>query len=149
VAAEDKSRLRQRIGDIEAQRAQQLELVLDERGPLLRGSVGERARLCGHPGCRCATKGERHVSAYLSVAVEGSTRQTYLPEGDLQQVKQKTRRYRRFRQARARLVTLAAKQLELVDQLGNSLLAAYPPDKPVEPAARRGRRPKKVRHGTP
>ena len=64
-------------------------------------------------------------------------------------VKEKTERYRRFRQARARLVELAAEQLELVDRLGNALLAAYPAEKSVEPAGRRGPRPKKARHEIP
>lgn len=31
-------------------------------------------------------------------------------------------------------------QLELVDELGQSLLAPYPPEDPLPPAARRGRK---------
>jgi hypothetical protein len=140
VAQAQPSRLRQRIAQLEAERDQQLKLVLEERGPLLRGSVGERRRVCGHAGCRCLTAGELHVSAYVSVAVEGTTRQTHLPADNLAEVKKKTERYRRFRQARARLVELAAEQLQLVDELGNSLLTAYPADQPVQPAGRRGPR---------
>lgn len=147
--AEDRSRLRQQIGALEAQRDQQLERVLAERGPLLRGNVAERARVCGHPTCRCVTQGELHVSPYLSVTVGGTTRQTHLPAGDVQQVQEKTDRYRRFRQARARLVQLAAEQIQLIDRLANALLGAYPADSPVEPAGRRGPRPKKARHETP
>jgi len=146
--ADDRSRLRQQIGALEAQRDQQLERVLAERGPLLRGSVAERARVCGHPTCLCATQGELHVSPYLSMAVGGATRQTHLPAGDVQQVQEKTNRYRRFRQARARLVQLAAEQIRLIDRLATTLLGAYPADSPVEPAGRRGPRPKKARHAT-
>ena len=104
---EDKSRLRQQIHSLEAERDQRLEVVLAERGPLLRGTVAERARVCGHPGCHCATRGELHVSPYLSVATEGSSRRLHLPASDVQRVQQGTERYRRFRQARARLVQLA------------------------------------------
>lgn len=143
MAEAHRSRLRQRIARLEAERDQQLDLVLDERGPLLRGSVAERGRVCGHRGCRCATAGELHVSAYVSLAVDGTTRQTHLPADDLLEVRKKTERYRRFRQARARLVQLAAEQLQLVDELGNSLLTAYPADQPVHPAGRRGPRRKK------
>lgn len=147
--AEDRSRLRQQIGTLEAQRTQQLEQVLAERGPLLRGNVAERARVCGHANCRCATQGELHVSPYLSLAVGGTTRQIHLPAADVQQVQDKTDRYRRFRQARARLVQLAAEQIRLIDRLANALLGAYPADSPVEPAGRRGPRPKKARDAAP
>lgn len=147
--AENRSRLRQQIGALEGQRDQQLDLVLGERGPLLRGNVAERSRVCGHPTCHCATQGELHVSPYLSVTVGGSTRQTHLPAGDVQQVRERTERYRRVRQARARLAQLAAEQIKLVDRLTNALLGAYPADRPLEPAGRRGPRPKKARHGTP
>jgi len=148
VPEEDKSRLRQQIHSLEEQRDQQLETVLDERGPLLRGTVAERDRVCGNPGCHCATKGELHVSPYLSVAQEGASRRLHLPADDVQRVEQGTERYRRFRQARARLVQLAAEQIKLVDRLSNALLAPYPADAPVRPPGRRGPRGKKASGGT-
>jgi len=147
VAPEEKSRLRQRISELEAEHERALETVLDERGPVLRGSVAERGRVCGHAQCRCATRGELHFSSYLSVAVGGSTRQHHLPVDEVEQVQEKTDRYRRLRQARARLVELASEQIKLVDRLINALLSAYPADEPVEPAGRRGPRPKKGSHG--
>jgi hypothetical protein len=148
VPDEDKSRLRQQIHSLEEQRDQQLEVVLDERGPMLRGTVAERARVCGNPGCRCASKGELHVSPYLSVAQEGASRRLHLPADDVQRVQQGTERYRRFRQARARLVQLAAEQIQLVDRLSNALLGPYPPDAPVTPPGRRGPRRKRSSDGT-
>lgn len=149
MPAEEKSRLRQRISELETERERALESILDERGPLLRGTVAERGRVCGHAQCRCATEGELHVSSYLSVAVGGSTRQHHLPVGEVQRVQEKTDRYRRLRQARARLVQLAAEQIALVDWLINALLAGYPANEPAEPAGRRGPRPKKGAHGGP
>ncbi len=144
---DEKSRLRQQITELEADRERALESILDERRPLLRGNVAERGRVCGNPQCRCATKGELHVSSYLSVGIEGTTRQRHLPADDVAQVQEKTDRYRRLRQARARLVELARDQIALVDRLINALLTAYPADEPVEPAGRRGPRPKKGSHG--
>ena len=149
MAGEDKSRLRQQVGALEAERDLQLEAILEERGPLLRGTVAERGRVCGHPGCHCATKGELHVSSYLSVAVQGSSRQVHLPATEVQQVQQRTDRYRRFRQARARLAQLATEQLQLIDRLATALLSAYPPDTSVEPAGRRGPRPKRAGDAKP
>jgi hypothetical protein len=139
--AEKTSRLRQRLRQLEEQRQQELDCVCDERGPLIRGSFGKRRRVCGHPSCRCA-RGERHVSSYLTATDEGKVRQVHVPIGDEEKVEAGSARYRRFLRARARLAELASKQLELVDELGRSLLAPYPPDRPLPPASRFGRRPK-------
>jgi hypothetical protein len=139
---EEKSRLRQRISNLETERDKHVKRVLNERGPLIRGTIGERSRRCGHPGCRCA-QGELHTSKYLSVTVEGRTRQLHLPFKEEQRVKRATERYRRFRRARSQLVHLAEEQLSLIDSLGDALLESYPPDDPIPPAGRRGPRPKK------
>lgn len=138
---EDKSRLRQAILDLEAERQRHLELVLGEQGPLIRGSVGRRRRVCGYSGCRCA-KGELHASSYLSAAVAGRTRLVHIPEADVMHVRQAAKRYRRLRRARAQLVRLARKLVTLVDRLGNALLDRYPPGNPLPPALRRGRKAK-------
>jgi len=143
--AEERSRLRQGILSVESERDQHLERVLAERGPLVRGTVVTRRRLCGHPECHCATEGHLHASAYLSVTVNGKTRPLHLPAADEQGVREASGRYRRFRRARTRLAELTAKQLKLVDRLCNSLLEAYPPGEPIQPAGRRGPKPKKGR----
>ena len=135
---EDKSRLRQTIEQVEQDRDAQLEAVLGQRGPLIRGSVVKRKRVCGHPGCRCATQGRLHASFCLSVAIGGKTRTLHLPAEDEQHVRQAAQRYRRFRRARSRLVRLGAKQAGLVDRLGNALLESYPAGTAIEPPARRG-----------
>lgn len=138
---EDKSRLRQAILNLEVERQRHLELVLAEKGPLIRGSLGRRRRVCGYSGCRCA-KGELHVSSYLSAAVAGRSRMVHLPEAEVMHVSQAAKGYRRFRRARAQLVRLARKLATLVDRLGNTLLERYPPENPFPPALRRGRKAK-------
>lgn len=142
----ERSRLKQEILGLEGERDRQLEFVLAERGPLIRGSLVKRKRVCGHPGCRCATKGQLHVSPYLSVTVRGKTRPVHVPAPDERHVRVGSGRYRRFRRARKLLVQLTAKQLKLVDLLGNALLEAYPAGQPIEPAGRRGPKPKKGRN---
>ena len=139
--AEKASRLRQRLRQLEEQRQQELDAVCNERGPLIRGSFGRRSRVCGHPSCHCA-RGERHVSSYLTATEEGKVRQVHVPAGDEQRVEAGSGRYRRFLRARARLAEIATRQLELVDELCRSLLAPYPPHRPLPPASRFGRRPK-------
>jgi hypothetical protein len=133
------SRLRQQLAVVGREAGRQLELLLSERGPLIRGSYGSRTRVCGNPSCHCA-RGERHESKYLTASAEGKIRQVHVPARDEEAVAAGVARYRRFRQAQARLAELAKVQLDLVDQLGRSLLAPYPPDQPLPPATRRGRR---------
>jgi hypothetical protein len=137
----DPSRLRQSLLEAQRQYKGQLELLLEERGPLIRGSFGTRARICGNPTCRC-TRGELHGSKYLTATDHGKVRQVHVPAGDEVKVAAGVERYRRFRESKARLGALHERQLELVDALGRSLLLAYPPNNPLPPAARRGRRPK-------
>jgi hypothetical protein len=136
---ENKSRLRRALVDVKEEHERQVEAVLGEKGPLIRGTVGRRRRKCGHSGCHC-NQGELHESKYLSLAMGGRTRTVHLPEADVTRVDEAARRYRRFRRARAQLVRLGARLVELVDQLGHSLLEGYPPGDPAVPAARRGRK---------
>jgi hypothetical protein len=137
--AADSSRLRQQLASLGTDRQRHLGLVLDERGPLVRGSLGTRSRVCGKPSCRCA-RGELHQSKYLSASQDGRVRQVHIPARDEVEVADGVARYRRFHEARARLAELASRQLELVDALGRSLLRPYPEDKPLPPAKRPGTR---------
>jgi hypothetical protein len=133
------SRLRQRLLEAEEQHREQIERLLQEDGPLIRGSFGTRARVCGDPGCRCA-RGERHVSKYLTATDGDRQRQVHVPAGDERRVAEGVGRYRRFKRMKRRLAEIGDQELELVEDLGRSLLAAYPPDDPLPPAKRRGKR---------
>lgn len=143
AVGERTSRLRQRLRQASERHQEQVQRFLDEDGPLIRGSFGTRSRVCGNPGCHCA-RGEKHSSRYLTATDAGKVRQVHVPAGDEQRVAAGVGRYRRFRRVRKRLVDLEALQLELVDELGRSLLAPYPPEDPLPPAKRRGR---KARNG--
>jgi hypothetical protein len=135
------SRVRQRLAEAAQRHLEQIELLLANKGPLIRGSFGSRRRVCGKPGCRC-TRGELHESKYLAASQEGRIRQVHVPESDVLEVSEGVGRYRRFLQSEAKLVELSALQLRLVSELGEAQLAAYPPGDPLPPRARRGRRPK-------
>lgn len=105
-----------------------------------------RERTCGKAGCRC-TRGELHRAKFLVASQAGKLRQVYVPAGDEVMVAAGVERYRRLREVRARLEDLAQEQLELLDQLGRSLLARYPPDDPLPPALHAGPRPRGGRRG--
>ena len=141
------SRTRKRLLDTVERMQQQLELLLEERGPLIRGSFGTRGRICGTPGCHCA-RGELHGSKYLTATDHGKVRQVHVPAPEEAKVAAGVERYRRFHRGRRRLAELAQQQLELVDELGRSLLEPYPRENPLPPAQRRGRPPKGGREHT-
>ena len=139
---DDPSRLRRRLVSLEDQRARQLQLALGQRGPLIRGSFGTRVRVCGNPSCRCAA-GELHEPKYLSASVGGRTRQVHVPAGDEVEVAAAVQRQQRFRELRSKIAELSQQQLSLLDALGVSLMQPYPPDAPLPPAGKRGRKPKR------
>jgi len=133
------SRLRQRLRQAAEQHQDHIERILGEEPTLIRGSFGSRSRVCGNSGCHCA-RGEKHTSKYLTATAGGKVRQVHVPASDEDLVAAGVARYRRFRRMRKRLVELEALQLELVDELGQSLLSPYPPEDPLPPASRRGRK---------
>jgi len=135
------SRIRQRLAEAAQRHLEQVELLLANKGPLIRGSFGVRRRVCGKPSCHCV-RGELHESRYLSASQAGKVRQVHVPESDVAEVVQGVARYRRFRQAEAKLVELSALELRLVGELGEVQLGPYPPGDPLPARARRGRRPK-------
>jgi len=135
------SRLRQQLRTLAERRWQRLQQLLALRGGLIRGSFGVRARICGNPGCRCA-QGERHESRYLSAKVDGRTRLVHVPASDELRVAQGVARYQRWRHTRNEIAQLDVEQLQLIDELGHELLEAYPPNNPIPPARKRGRKPK-------
>ena len=136
---EQSSRLRQQLRQAAEKHEQQIERLVHESGPLIRGTFGTRARVCGVPGCHCA-RGELHRSKYLSAPVAGATRQIHVPAGEEIEVQDGVTRYRRFRRTRAELAMIAKEELALAEQLGLSLLKPYPPGNPLPPPKRRGRR---------
>lgn len=145
LVPERTSRLRQRLSQASERHQEQVAQLLEEKGPLIRGSFGTRSRVCGNPGCHCA-RGEKHSSKYLTATDGGKVRQVHVPAGAEDQVAAGVARYRRFRRMRKRLVEIGALAVDLVDELGLSLLASYPPEAPLPPPSRRGR---KAKDGTP
>ena len=138
---EKSSRLRQRLLQASERHREQVERLLDEKGPLIRGSFGVRSRRCGNPGCHCA-RGEKHTSKYLTATDGGKVRQVHVPAGEEEGVAVGVAHYRRFWRMRRRLVEIGASLLDLVDELGRSLLLPYPPESPLPPPSRRGRKAK-------
>lgn len=70
------SKLRQKVYQLNRERSNLLNRVL-RPGKMVRGSLYQMGRCCGNPNCKC-TRGEKHISWYLSQRIEGKTRLTYI-----------------------------------------------------------------------
>jgi hypothetical protein len=90
--------------------------VFMQREPMVKGTVYEQRRKCGKPNCACAT-GKPHHTMILSRSHEGRTRLISIPEGRLVELQELTKRYQRFRRARARLGQIYQKMIALIDEL--------------------------------
>lgn len=112
-----------------------------ERGPLLRGAFQLRGTRCGKENCKC-TQGELHTTAVLIVSEKGNRHSHYVRPPDRPEVQRRVERYLRFRNARAELGKLNAEILAAVDQLLESLLEPYSPQRDTTGPKRAARGPR-------
>lgn len=109
------SRLRKSLGDF-LREIQGLFGVLTDHHAMVKGSVYELQRRCGKPTCACAS-GKLHASLVLSWSENGRTRLKSVPSERVGQLKELTGYYQRFRKARARLVQIQKKMLDVIHRL--------------------------------
>lgn len=104
-----------------------LEKVLMGRGPMLRGSLLERPRVCGKKGCKCA-RGEPHpVGLYLSRTEPGMTsRHQFIRRADHQRARQEALSYKESRQALRRWRAIGRELDEIWEALGEAREEGYP-----------------------
>lgn len=77
----------------------QLERALLERRRMLRGSLLERPKFCGKPGCKC-TKGQPHPPGLcLSRLVDGTVRQVFIRAADHERARKEALAYKEYRLA--------------------------------------------------
>ena len=132
------SRARQQLLRSEDERRAHIEQLLGV-DVLVEGSFVTLGRRCGKPTCHCAT-GEKHYSKFLSRSEAGRTRLVYVPSGDELDIARKAELYRRFRQARAKLMKLSAETAEWADALQEALTETYPPKPATTTRQRRHKR---------
>ena len=84
--------------------------------PVIKGSVYELKRKCGKPGCKCA-QGELHSRMVVSASEKGKTILRVIPHGFLVEVQGNVRRYQQLRRARARLVGVQRKMIQVMDEM--------------------------------
>jgi len=71
-------------------------LIADADG-FVHGSIIRMARTCGNPRCKCATKGQKHVSLYLGQTRRRKTRMKYIPKAWETRIKGWAGNYRKAR----------------------------------------------------
>ena len=97
---------------------------------LLKGSLYELKTRCGKPSCHCASpQGPPHSTTVLSWSEAGRTRLRAVGPKDRARWRRLSEDYRRFRQARARLVKIQAQVLLAIDRLEKALLRPSPKKK--------------------
>jgi len=99
-------RMRHRMGFSPQGRRLRIELhrLLENADAFIHGSLIEMERCCGNPNCRCALKGEKHRSLYLSQHQKGAPRMKCLPRESHDQVRRWAENYQ---QVRVRLEALS------------------------------------------
>jgi len=109
------SRLRQSLVQLSKEIRKLINPFLSDK-PVIKGSVYELKRKCGKPGCKCA-QGQLHGRMVVSASEKGKTRLCVIPSGFLVEVQGKVRRYQDLRHARARLVEVHKKMLQVIDEM--------------------------------
>ncbi len=74
---------RSKMSQREREPRSKLAKLISEAG-ILRGTLSTRERTCGKPTCKCS-KGEKHVSLYMTFSEEGEYNQLFVPK-DLEEV---------------------------------------------------------------
>ena len=107
--------MRQRLNQVAEELVHLVELFMSDK-PVVKGSVYELKRKCGRSNCACA-RGQLHVSTALSFSEDGRKRLKLVPKGRVGEVRTMAKRYRRLREARARVVKLHREMLALMDEM--------------------------------
>lgn len=119
------SNLRQKAARLVAER-QVLEEFLTRHQRLLRGSLLERPKFCGKPGCKC-TKGQPHPSSlYLSHLDKRVVRQVFIRAADHERARREALHYKEFRQALRRWRAIDKELAQVWEELGVAQEEPYP-----------------------
>ena len=78
---------------------------------LLRGTLTIRKNTCGKPNC-CCTRGQPHLSLYLTQSQNGKPRQLFVPKGWEARVRQAVEDYRELQKLIEELSEMEWKHLE-------------------------------------
>jgi len=84
--------------------------------PMAKGTVYTLRRRCSKPSCHCA-RGDKHETVVMTASIGGKTRLWTLSDDQIPELRRRTERYRRFRQARTQLIKGQQEMLRLIDAI--------------------------------
>lgn len=116
----DRSRLRQQIYQLNRERTKLLDRVM-RPGKMVKGSLYQMGRSCGNPNCKCA-KGQKHVSWYLSRAIKGKTKLTYIGRIVPPWLASSVKRYQHHQKLLARIRKADSKISDCLNQLRDQMV---------------------------
>lgn len=116
----------------------ELERLVREGRPLIRGSLYEKAEKCRKRKCQQCESGKYHPATFLSVSVGGKTKHRRVKATEEKEIEQGVRRYKDWLAKQEKLVDLCYQQAEIVTDIRDRLLADMTP-----PPGRPGRSRKK------
>jgi len=107
-------RLKHRKGLSAADRAarSRLHQLLEQADGLIHGSLIRMARCCGSANCRCARKGQKHVSWYLGVTAQRKTHMKHLSKDAEAKVRRWVAQYQHARELLEAISREAWRQLD-------------------------------------
>ena len=105
---------------------QLLEQILLRHQHLLRGSLLERPKFCGKPGCKC-TQGQPHPPGlYLSRLTEGAVRHLFIRAKDHERARKEALSYKEYRQDLRRWRAIQKELNRIWEELELSQEESYP-----------------------
>ena len=119
----DLSKARKKIGQLSRERYRlEKELVnYLSRKKLIAGTPVEKYKACNKGNCRC-TRGELHGPTYYISRKEGKrTKMIYIRQALWLKVKEKVKRYQRWRSVRARMVKINSEVLSTLDKMERAI----------------------------
>ena len=118
----DESKVRQEVRRLDSERNKLISRVL-RPGRMVKGSLYRLGRSCGNPNCKCA-RGEKHLSWYLSLKVDGKTNLTYIGRVVPADIDERVKRYRHHQRMLARIRSIDAKISDYLNRLRDAKLEA-------------------------
>jgi hypothetical protein len=108
IKSREFSQLRQELIQLYPSSIDELAPFLASR-PLVKGTVYPLRRRCFKLSCRCA-RGALHETIVLTASIGGKTRLWTLTDDRIQEIRQQTEHYRRFRKARTAFIEKIAQR---------------------------------------
>jgi len=116
----DLSQARSRLNQLKDELVNLIPLFLKRR-KLIKGGVYENKTKCGKGNCKCKMEGKLHLTWRIYWSEGGKTKVKAIKKGKYYEYKELTANYKRFREARAKLVKIQKEMIKIIDYIEKGL----------------------------